>query len=165
MNFSAELMEAAGNGLERILTAAEHLKRLSASASGEMTEEEQQLFAQSGQYVQKFEESMDDDFNTADAVSAVFELVKFCNTTASGDSSRAYADALYGRLGTLCDVLGIIIEKEEEVLDEEIEKLIAERQEARKAKNFARADEIRDQLAAMGIMLKDTREGVTWKRA
>ena len=165
LNFSAELMEAAGNGLERILTAAEHLKRLSASASGEMTEEEQQLFAQSGQYVQKFEESMDDDFNTADAVSAVFELVKFCNTTASGDSSRAYADALYGRLGTLCDVLGIIIEKEEEVLDEEIEKLIAERQEARKAKNFARADEIRDQLATMGIMLKDTREGVTWKRA
>ena len=165
LNFSAELMEAAGNGLERILTAAEHLKRLSASASGEMTEEEQQLFAQSGQYVQKFEESMDEDFNTADAVSAVFELVKFCNTTASGDSSRAYADALYGRLGTLCDVLGIIIEKEEEVLDEEIEKLIAERQEARKAKNFARADEIRDQLAAMGIMLKDTREGVTWKRA
>ena len=165
LNFSAELMEAAGNGLERILTAAEHLKRLSASASGEMTEEEQQLFAQSGQYVQKFEESMDDDFNTADAVSAVFELVKFCNTTASGDSSRAYADALYGRLGTLCDVLGIIIEKEEEVLDEEIEKLIAERQEARKAKNFARADEIRDQLAAMGLMLKDTREGVTWKRA
>ncbi len=165
LNFGAELMEAAGNGLERILTAAEHLKRLSASASGEMTEEEQQLFAQSGQYVQKFEESMDDDFNTADAVSAVFELVKFCNTTASGDSSRAYADALYGRLGTLCDVLGIIIEKEEEVLDEEIEKLIAERQEARKAKNFARADEIRDQLAAMGIMLKDTREGVTWKRA
>lgn len=165
LNFSAELMEAAGNGLERILTAAEHLKRLSASASGEMTEEEQQLFAHSGQYVQKFEESMDDDFNTADAVSAVFELVKFCNTTASGDSSRAYADALYGRLGTLCDVLGIIIEKEEEVLDEEIEKLIAERQEARKAKNFARADEIRDQLAAMGIMLKDTREGVTWKRA
>ena len=165
LNFSAELMEAAGNGLERILTAAEHLKRLSASASGGMTEEEQQLFAQSGQYVQKFEESMDDDFNTADAVSAVFELVKFCNTTASGDSSRAYADALYGRLGTLCDVLGIIIEKEEEVLDEEIEKLIAERQEARKAKNFARADEIRDQLAAMGIMLKDTREGVTWKRA
>ena len=165
LNFSAELMEAAGNGLERILTAAEHLKRLSASASGEMTEEEQQLFAQSGQYVQKFEESMDDDFNTADAVSAVFELVKFCNTTASGDSSRAYVDALYGRLGTLCDVLGIIIEKEEEVLDEEIEKLIAERQEARKAKNFARADEIRDQLAAMGIMLKDTREGVTWKRA
>ena len=164
LNFSAELMEAAGNGLERILTAAEHLKRLSASASGEMTEEEQQ-FAHSGQYVQKFEESMDDDFNTADAVSAVFELVKFCNTTASGDSSRAYADALYGRLGTLCDVLGIIIEKEEEVLDEEIEKLIAERQEARKAKNFARADEIRDQLAAMGIMLKDTREGVTWKRA
>ena len=165
LNFSADLMEAAGNGLERILTAAENLRRFSGRASGDMTAEEKELFAQSGQFVEKFEEAMDDDFNTADAVSAVFELVKFCNTTASGDSSKAYVDALYQRLFTLCDVLGIILEKEEEHLDEEIEKLIAERQEARKAKNFARADEIRDQLAGMGIILKDTREGVTWKRA
>ncbi len=164
LNFSADLMEAAGNGLERILTAAENLKRLSGSASGEMTEEEKELYARSESYVEKFEEAMDDDFNTADAVSAVFELVKFCNTTASGNSSREYVAALYKRLGTLCDVLGIIIEKEEEILDGEIEKLIAERQEARKAKDFARADEIRDQLAGMGIILKDTREGVTWKR-
>ena len=165
LNFSADLMEAAGNGLERILTAAENLRRLSGSTSGEMTEEEKELYARSESYVKKFEEAMDDDFNTADAVSAVFELVKFCNTTASGNSSREYVDALYKRLETLCDVLGIIIEKEEEILDGEIEKLIAERQEARKAKNFARADEIRDQLAGMGIILKDTREGVTWKRA
>ena len=165
LNFSADLMEAAGNGLERILTAAENLRRLSGSTAGEMTEEEKELYARSESYVKKFEEAMDDDFNTADAVSAVFELVKFCNTTAAGNSSREYVDALYKRLETLCDVLGIIIEKEEEILDEEIEKLIAERQEARKAKNFARADEIRDQLAGMGIILKDTREGVTWKRA
>lgn len=165
LNFSADLMEAAGNGLERILTAAENLRRLQGSCEGEMSDEEKELYEQSGLYVRKFEEAMDDDFNTADAVAAVFELVKFCNTTASGARSRDYIDALYGRLSTLCDVLGIIIEKDEEILDEEIEKLIAERQEARKAKNFARADEIRDQLAGMGIILKDTREGVTWKRA
>lgn len=164
LNFSADLMEAAKNGLERIVTAAENLKRLSENTSGDMTETEQELYAQSGQYVDKFESAMDDDFNTADAVSAIFELVKYCNTNTSGESSKAYIDALYERLSELCDVMGIIIEKEAEVLDEEIESLIAERQEARKAKNFARADEIRDQLTAMGIILKDTREGVTWKR-
>lgn len=108
---------------------------------------------------------MDDDFNTADAVSAIFEYVKFCNTNASGENSKAYIDALYAKLKELCDVLGIIVEKEAEILDEDIEKLIEERQTARKEKNFARADEIRDELAAMGIILKDTREGVTWKRA
>ena len=108
---------------------------------------------------------MDDDFNTADAVSAIFEYVKFCNTNASGESSKVYIDALYAKLKELCDVLGIIVEKEAEILDEDIEKLIKERQDARKEKNFARADEIRDELAAMGIILKDTREGVTWKRA
>ena len=108
---------------------------------------------------------MDDDFNTADAVSAIFEYVKFCNTNASGESSKVYIDALYAKLKELCDVLGILVEKEAEILDEDIEKLIEERQAARKEKNFARADEIRDELAAMGIILKDTREGVTWKRA
>lgn len=164
LNFSAELMEAAKNGLERILTAAENLKRLSGSASGEMTAEEKKLSDRTKLYVEKFEVAMDDDFNTADAVSAIFELVKFANTNASGENSKAFIDSLYELLEKLCDVLGIIIEKEEEILDEEIENLIAERQAARKARNFARADEIRDQLSAMGIILKDTREGVTWKR-
>lgn len=164
LNFSAELMEAAKNGLERILTAAENLKRLSGSASGEMTAEEKKLSDRTKLYVEKFEAAMDDDFNTADAVSAIFELVKFANTNASGENSKAFIDSLYELLEKLCDVLGIIIEKEEEILDEEIENLIAERQAARKARNFARADEIRDQLSAMGIILKDTREGVTWKR-
>ena len=165
LNFSADLMEAAKNGLDRIVMAAENLKRFSGISQGDMTGAEADLFAQSGVYVDKFEAAMDDDFNTADAVSAVFELVKFCNTNADGTSSKAFVDALYERLSTLCDVLGIILEKEEEILDEEIEQLIQERQAARKEKNFARADEIRDQLAAMGIILKDTREGVTWKRA
>ncbi len=165
LNFSAELMDAAKNGLERIVTAAEHLRHLSEhAAEGEMTEEERALFAESDQFVEKFEASMDDDFNTADAISAVFELVKFCNTNTSSDNTKEFLDALSERLATLCDVLGIITEREEDILDAEIESLIAERQEARKAKNFARADEIRDELAARGIQLKDTREGVTWKR-
>lgn len=108
---------------------------------------------------------MDDDANTADAVSAVFELVKYINTNASSDNSREYLQKLYERLNTLCDVLGIILEQKEELLDADVEALIQERTDAKKAKNFARADEIRDQLKNMGILLEDTREGVKWKRA
>lgn len=164
LNFSAELMEAAKSGLERICTAAETLKRLSGLAAGEMSAEEEKLYRDSDVYVEKFEAAMEDDFNTADALSAIFEYVKFCNTNASAQNSRTYLDRLFERLKKLCDVMGIIVEKEEENLDEEIERLIAERQAARKEKNFARADEIRSQLAERGILLKDTREGVTWKR-
>ena len=108
---------------------------------------------------------MDDDANTADAVSAVFELVKYINTNASSENSYMYLELLYDRLNTLCDVLGIILEQEEELLDADIEALIQERTEAKKAKNFARADEIRDELKNRGIILEDTREGVKWKRA
>lgn len=165
LNFSADLMEAAKNGLERICTAAENLKRLSENASGEMTEEEKALFDSTAVFVKKYEAAMEDDFNTADAIAAIFEFVKFANTNASGTCSREYLEALYQRLAVLCNVMGIIVEKETEMLDEDIEALIRERQEARKAKDFKRADEIRDQLQEMGIILKDTREGVTWKRA
>lgn len=165
LNFSADLMEAAKNGLERIVTAAENIKRLAGMATGEMTEAEKEIFAQTDAYVEKYDAAMDDDFNTADAIAAIFEYVKFANTNVSAENSKAYLDAMYDRLKQLCDVMGIIIEKEAEVLDEEIEALIEERQAARKNKDFKRADEIRDQLAAMGIVLKDTREGVTWKRA
>ena len=154
LNFSADLMEAAKSGLERIVTAAENLQRLSGSTAGELSEAEKDLLNQSHAYQEKFEAAMDDDFNTADAVSAVFEYVKFCNTNVSGENSKAYIDALYAKLKELCDVLGIIVEKEAEILDADIEKLIKERQDARKEKNFARADEIRDELAAMGIILE-----------
>ncbi len=165
LNFSWDLMEAAKNGLDRILTAKEHLNYLSEhAAEREMSDEERDLFADSDVYVEKFEASMDDDFNTADALAAVFEYVKFCNSNTDSTNSREFLDRLSGRLTTLCDVLGLVTEREEEILDEEIESLIAERQAARKEKNFARADEIRDELAARGIQLKDTREGVTWKR-
>ena len=166
LNFSADLMDAAKNGLERILNACENLRDKIAAASGaELTEAEEALLKEADGYRVKFEEAMDDDFNTADAVSAVFELVKFANTNASADASSAFLKALLEQITTLTDVLGIITEKKEEILDSDIEALIEERQAARKAKNFARADEIRDQLTAQGILLKDTREGVKWSRA
>lgn len=165
LNFSADLMEAAENGLERIRNAAENLKHLKKNAAAaSMTEAEAELWKESDQFTEKFEKAMDDDFNTADAVSAVFEFVKYCNTNAAEGSSSEFLDNLSQRMEQLCDVLGIILEKEEEVLDDEIEALIAERQAARKEKNFARADEIRALLSEKGIVLEDTREGVKWKR-
>lgn len=166
LNFSAELMEAAKNGLERILTAAENLKFLSGNASAETsTEEEKELLAKADVYTEGFERTMDDDFNTADAIASVFELVKYINTTADGNRSKEYLDSLYERLFKLTDVLGIIIERKEEMLDEEIEAMIEKRQAARKERNFALADQIRDELLQKGIILEDTREGVKWKKA
>mgnify|MGYP004501219219 FL=1 len=166
LNFSAELMDAAKSGLERVLTAADNLKHLSGAAkTGHMTDEEKAAFSASEDFVKKFEAAMEDDANTADAVSAVFELVKFANSNTSSENSKEYLDALYDRLNTLGGVLGIRVERKEEILDTEIEGLIAERQAARKEKNFARADEIRDLLLEKGIVLEDTREGVKWKRA
>ena len=108
---------------------------------------------------------MDDDFNTADAIAAIFELVKFANTCGDAEHTKAFWEALKEKITTLSDVCGLIVEKKEELLDADVEALIEERQAARKAKNFARADEIRQQLLDMGIVLEDTREGVKWKRA
>ena len=166
LNFSAELMEASKNSLERIITCVEQLKHLLETAEKtEMTAEEKALEAEVLEYVKKYEKSMEDDFNTADAIAAIFELVKFANTKANENSTAAFVQYLFDTIVHLSDVLGLIVNKEAEILDEEIEKLIEERQMARKEKNFKRADEIRDELAAMGIILKDTREGVQWKRA
>ena len=165
LNFSADLMEAAKNGLERIVTAAEKLRDLQSKAVGELTESETASLEEAKSYMAKYEEAMEDDFNTADAISAIFEMVKFTNTNANADSSKAYVDALYAQLDKMAEICGLILEKKAEILDEEIEKLIQERQDARKAKNFARADEIRNLLLEQGIVLEDTREGVKWKRA
>ena len=165
LNFSADLMEAAKNGLERIVTAAEKLRDLQAKAVGELTESEVVSLEEAKVFMTKYEEAMEDDFNTADAISAIFEMVKFTNTNANADSSKAYVDALYAQLDKMAEICGLILEKKAEILDEEIEQLIQERQDARKAKNFARADEIRNQLLEQGIVLEDTREGVKWKRA
>ncbi|MDE7238824.1 MAG: class I tRNA ligase family protein, partial [Lachnospiraceae bacterium] len=175
LNFSAELMEAAKNGLERIVTCAHNLTYLSehaaapgsgaAGSTDAMRDDERESLTGAEQYVTRFEEAMDDDFNTADAISVVFELVKYINSHVSGLSSRGCLQAFYEMLSKLTDVLGLIVEKKEEILDEDIERLIAERQAARKEKNFARADEIRTELLEKGIVLEDTREGVKWKRA
>ena len=166
INFSQEIMESSKNALERIVTAVTNLKHLSETAQTEtVSEEEQELLKEMGVYRKKFEEAMDDDLNTADAVSAIFELVKFANTNAGEKSSKEFVEKLKEEIVSLSDILGLLVDKKEESLDDEIEKLIAERQAARKARDFKRADEIRDQLLAQGIILEDTREGVKWKRA
>lgn len=166
LNFSKELMEASKNGLERIMNAAEHLRDLLAGAQGEeLSAEEKAGLQEAGSFAEKFDAAMDDDFNTADAISAVFELVRFANANVTQQSTKAYVEAVYRELLELADILGLILEKEKEILAEDVEKLIEERQAARKAKDFARADEIRDTLLAQGIILEDTREGVKWKKA
>ena len=165
LNFSADLMESSKNALERITEAAARLRdRKAAAAVQEATEDEKKLMQEEAAFVTKFEEAMDDDFNTADALAAIFELVKFANTNVQEGSSAEFAAHTLEVMTKLCDVLGLILDKKEEILDEEIENLIAERQAARKAKDFARADEIRGLLLEKGIELKDTREGVKWKR-
>lgn len=166
LNFSEELMEAAKNGLDRIRTAADNLTFLIRNAkTDEATEEEKALLSGTDTFRERFDEAMEDDCNTADAVTAVFELVKYINQNTSEGHSSEYLKSLKERLLLLSGVLGLTLEKEEEILDEAIEKLIEERQSARKEKNFARADEIRDELLSKGIILEDTREGVKWKRA
>ena len=165
LNFSDTLVQSAKNGLDRILTAVESAKEVMAKASGEeMTAKEQEWTKQIADLVAKYETAMEDDFNTADAIAAIFELVKLSNITVKEGVSCAYAREMVETIERLCDILGIITEVDETLLENDIEALIEERQQARKDKNFARADEIRDELLAKGIQLKDTREGVKWSR-
>ena len=165
LNFSDTLVESAKTGLDRILTAIDLCREMAAKEeTGTLSDAEKEHFANVEALVKKFEDAMEDDFNTADAVSAIFEIVRESNSTVK-DFSADYAKKVLKVLEDLCGVLGIETTKEEEILDEEIEKLIEERQAARKNKDFARADEIRDQLLEQGIVLKDTREGVKWSRA
>ncbi|WP_066714971.1 cysteine--tRNA ligase [Clostridium sp. Marseille-P299] len=181
INFSREIMEASKNGLERIQNAIAQLKYLQsvkkdkmsekeliaceADATIGLTEEEQGLWKEFEALHEKFDTVMDDDFNTADAITAIFEMVKLSNSNLSVDSSEEMIEKVLTKITTLCDILGIETEKKTEMLDEEVEQLIAARQAARKNKDFAKADEIRNQLLDMGIILEDTREGVKWKRA
>ena len=165
LNFSDTLVESAKTGLDRILTAIDLCREMAAKEeTGTLSDAEKEHFANVEALVKKFEDAMEDDFNTADAVSVIFEIVRESNSTVK-DFSADYAKKVLKVLEDLCGVLGIETTKEEEILDEEIEKLIEERQTARKNKDFARADEIRDQLLEQGIVLKDTREGVKWSRA
>ena len=166
INFSHDLMESAKNGLDRIITAVSNLTELENIAKDEeLTSKEKEVLDTTNEVFNKFEASMDDDFNTADAIAAVFELVKLANTNSSTDSTKAFISQMKKKIITLTDVLGLKVEKENEMLDEEIDSLIAQRQQARKDRDFKRADEIRDMLLEKGIVLEDTREGVRWKRA
>ena len=165
LNFSAELMEAAKNSLERILTGINNLRdNISLITKKDLSVEEKENIQEIDKLKERFDLSMDDDFNTADAISIIFELVKLSNITISKDSSIEYSKYMLETIIGFCDVLGIITDKKEEVLDADVEKLIEERKMAKKAKDFARADAIREELKNMGIALEDTREGVKWKR-
>ena len=166
LNFSDVLVESAKNSLDRVLTAMSRLEDAMAGAQDrEANEEEKELLDKVTSFVTKFENAMDDDLNTADAISVIFEMVKLSNSSISSDNAKNVINKVYESIGKLCDILGIITKVETEILDSDIEALIEERQKARKEKNFARADEIRDMLAKQGIILEDTREGVKWKRA
>ena len=166
LNFSREMMDGAKASLDRILTAMEHLRDCLVVTKAEaLTGAEEEELKAFDALREKFEAAMDDDFNTADAISVIFEMVKRANITVTEESSKAYITRVKELLEKLLDVLGLLSERKEENLDARVEALIAERQTARKEKNFARADEIRNELTEMGILLEDTKEGVKWKRA
>lgn len=165
LNFSDELMSAAKASLDRIRTGVDYLKDLKKLSQTEpMTDKEKESLKDIRRFEEDFRIAMEDDFNTADAISSVFELIRYSNSNASKENSKEWLDLVLSLLIKLTDILGLLVDKEEEALDEEVEQLIEDRQKARKEKNFAKADEIRDRLLAMGIELKDTRDGVKWKR-
>ena len=161
INFSDALMEQSKQGYERSATAIETLEFLKTNGTDEPMADEAAKIASLDQYRDKFVEVMDDDLNTADGIAAIFELVSEINLDVKDGASKSFAEEALRRIKELTDVLGIFGgEDEEEGLGDDIQALIDERQAARKEKNWARADEIRDQLAAMGITLKDTPQGV-----
>ncbi len=165
LNYSEDVMESAKSGLERIRTAGDRLRDLIAKATQlEMTEEEDELLDTTKEYVYEFEEAMDDDFNTADAIAAIFDLVKFANTKLDEESSGGILMAVFEKIEKLMGVLGLEFTVDRNEINPQIQELIDKRQQARKEKNFALADQIRDELLSQGIELLDTREGVRWKR-
>lgn len=166
VNFSDELMEAAKTGLVRIRTAVDNLNYLLDNATIEnVTDDEKSTLESADDFITKFEAAMDDDCNTADAISTLFELVKLANVSVDEKSSKEFINGLKDRINTIANVLGITVEVKKEMLDEEIEQMIAKRTQARKDRDFALADQIRDELLSKGIILEDTREGVKWKRS
>lgn len=164
VNFSRELMESASNGLNRIRNGAKNLKFLIDHTNGDNQEESDRLLPALKSLENKFIQVMDDDFNTADGVTVLFEIVRLANTEMSVESGRKVLEAAFDLLLRLSDVIGVDLELKEDLLDEAIEDLISQRQEARKNRDFALADKIRDDLLRKGIQLEDTREGVKFKR-
>ena len=149
-------MEASKNSLERMRTCKESLKHLMANgADGEPNNE-----GKYDKHKEKFISAMDDDLNTADAISAVFELITDINKDVAAGMNKKEAEIAFKLLDELTEVLGLLRQEKTQEIEPEIQKLIDERQAARKAKDFARADAIRDELAAKGITLKDTKDGL-----
>lgn len=160
INFSEDLMEQAKNSLGRMENAKENLQFLIEKSQGEISDAEAKNLEIFDKYRRQFIEAMDDDLNTADAISAMFELITAINTAVKDGCSKAFAEKSLDKLMELANVLGILQQEEKAGIDDDIQELIAQRQEARKNKDYARADEIRNQLAAQGITLKDTPQGV-----
>ena len=167
MNYSGDVLVQSKHALERIKTAKSSLEFIGEKGSDDIKENETEFINTLPRYRERFIEAMDDDFNTADAVSVIFELVRESNSVAAEpEPSKEFAFATLKMLGELVDVLGLIYgEEEEERPDAEVEALIAARQDARASKNWAEADAIRDKLTAMGITLKDTPQGVVIERS
>ncbi len=159
LNFSREVMEQTKNGLERMYNGKEHLERLLEICE----EKEDEDISKLVELKKEFLDCMDDDLNTADAISKVYELIRYANTFDENTDLKVVKGAVK-LLSDLTSVLGLLYKEEDDNLDEKVEKLIKEREEARKNKDFKRADEIRDALKEMNIELKDTRNGVIWKR-
>jgi cysteinyl-tRNA synthetase len=167
INYSADILEQAKNGLERIQNSMDNLNFMLGSVDNPVEADLESKKENLLTYKQKFIDAMDDDLNTADAIAAIFELVKEINILATPEQKPSKELLTFAKdlMLELCNVLGIPCEKKAEMLDSDIDALIQERQKARKARNFQRADEIRDQLKEMGIILEDTKAGVKWKRA
>lgn len=165
VNFSDEMLMQAKSGLERLYNTKEKLEFITSNLKDEsIKENEKELLKELDSYRDKFIIAMDDDINTADAISAIFELARFINSNVNEESSIEFAKKCLAEFEELTNVLNIINKKQEEVLDADIEKLIQDRVDAKKNKDFALADEIRNKLLDMGIILEDTRQGTKWKR-
>ena len=164
INFSRELLEAAKNGLDRLYTGKNNLEYLMENADDEAsTENEEKWFENLKQYKNRFNEVMDDDFNTADGIAVIFDLIREINTNVDEKTSKQTLQGAYNLFMELTSVLNLLGRKEE-ILEGDIEKLIEERQKARKEKNFELSDKIRDDLKGKGIILEDTPQGVKWRR-
>ncbi|ADD03231.1 cysteinyl-tRNA synthetase [Thermoanaerobacter italicus Ab9] len=166
INFSLDLMDQANSAYERLLNAVANLKHLfTVCKERELNEEEKRIVEKFEEYKKEFEEAMDDDFNTADAISVLFEMAKTANINLSGNSSKELVKYILDMFLKLSEILGLFYRSvKTDIDDEEILALIEKRQQARKEKNWKLADEIRDRLREKGIILEDTPEGVRWKR-
>ena len=165
LNFSDDLLESAKASIERLYNAVANLENLISGVKiDKMSDEEVNYLNSLDSYRQKYIEKMDDDFNTADAITAIFDLIKDINTNITIDSSKELCEKALDLIRELGEPLGILQKSTKCSLEEEIERLIEERQKARKERNFALADKIRDDLKARDIILEDTPQGVRWKK-